>query len=278
MKLVFTEECLNYKMPGHPESPERVKEAYEHLKDSYETVGPKAAEEKDLLLVHEPRQVEMVTKGSFQVPDNPVYENLFYYASLSVGGALKAQEIQGLSLMRPPGHHAGKDSMGGFCYFNNLAVAVKKSGLKTLIVDIDGHHGDGTEDIFLGDDQVVYVSLHRTGIFPGTGLDSYLNVYNYPLSAYCGDEKYLETLQKALEEALSGDLEQLAVSAGFDAHIDDPLASLGLTTPAYREIGRMLADLNLPTFAVLEGGYVGEDLGKNIKSFLEGLKSKGKEV
>lgn len=278
MKLVFTEECLKYKMPGHPESPERIKEAYELLKENYETVSPEKAEEEDLLLVHDPRHVEMVKRGDFQKTDNPVYESLFYHASLSVGGALKAQEIQGFSLMRPPGHHAGRDFLGGFCYFNNIAAAVKKSGLRTLIVDIDGHHGDGTEDIFLGDDQVVYISLHRTGIFPGTGIESYLNIHNYPLAAYCGDEKFLETLQKGLEEAVSADLEQLAVSAGFDAHVEDPLASLGLTTQAYQEIGRMLADLNLPAFAVLEGGYIGEDLGRNVNSLIEGLKSQRKEV
>lgn len=275
MDLIFSEECLNYKAKGHPESPERIKTAYEYLSKTfnYTIHSPEPAKERDLLHVHDSRLVEIIKSGRFYDPDSPNYENIYYYAALSAGGAIMAQEKQGFSLMRPPGHHAGKSFLGGFCYFNNLAVAVKKSGLKTLIVDFDAHHGNGTEDIFHGDDQVVFISLHRSGVFPGSGHYSSLNILNFPLEGYCGDKKYIKTLSEALDYVSDKNFEQLAVSAGFDGHEKDPLASLGLTTLAYEKIGSILARLNLPTFAVLEGGYIGKDLGKNIQSFIRGFKS-----
>jgi len=274
MDLVFSEEALQYRSAGHPESPDRVKKAYSHLQDKYETLVPEQADFDDLLLAHDREFVESVKNGTFSDPDCPQYDDLFYYATLSVGGAIKARRTENLSLMRPPGHHAGKDFLGGFCYFNNIAIAVKKSGLKTLIVDFDAHHGNGTQDIFLGDDDVVYLSLHRSPGFPGTGEESKENAINYPISADTGDEKYLEILGEALGDIMQKeDFEQVALSAGFDGHEDDPLASVGLSTSAFKEIGKKIRSLNLPTFGVLEGGYVGEDLGKNIDAFLKGFNS-----
>jgi len=274
MDLVFSEEALQYRSAGHPESPDRVKKAYSHLQDKYETLVPEQADFDDLLLAHDREFVESVKNGTFSDPDCPQYDDLFYYATLSVGGAIKARRSENLSLMRPPGHHAGKDFLGGFCYFNNIAIAVKKSGLKTLIVDFDAHHGNGTQDIFLGDDDVVYLSLHRSPGFPGTGEESKENAINYPISADTGDEKYLEILGEALGDIMQKeDFEQVALSAGFDGHEDDPLASVGLSTSAFKEIGKKIRSLNLPTFGVLEGGYVGEDLGKNIDAFLKGFNS-----
>ena len=173
--------------------------------------------------------------------------------------------------MRPPGHHAGPQRVAGFCYFNNLAVAVKASGKKTLIVDIDGHHGDGTQAIFLGDPSVVFVSLHSSPNYPGTGLRHEKNCFNYPLPLRCGEEVYLRTLEQALRAVDLEGIEQLAISAGFDTYERDPLASLGLTTGSYARIGRLLARLKLPTFAVLEGGYDVEALGPNVHAFLQGL-------
>ncbi len=272
MNIIFDRECLNYKERGHPESPERVKAAYDFLKQHFTILAPEPVTEEDLRLVHSARHIDKVKTGNFFDFDSPTYENIFHYASLSAGAAVKAREVQGFSIMRPPGHHSGKNYLGGFCYFNNLAVAVKKSGLKTLIVDFDAHHGNGTEDIFLGDPQVVYISLHRSGIFPGTGHGSRQNIFNFPLTRNTGDEKYLETLTSALQGVGDMEFEQLAVSAGFDGYSRDPLASLSLSTEVYGEIGRILGGLNLPTFSVLEGGYVVSDLGPNILSYLNGLK------
>ena len=272
MKIIFDERCLEFNEPGHPESPERVRRAAEYLRERFDFVEPEPAREEDLLLVHTPGLIESVKNLTFYDWDCPRYPNIYEYALLAAGGAILAGEVGGFSLMRPPGHHVGRDFLGGFCYFNNIAIAVKRSGKRTLILDIDAHHGNGTQDIFLGDPQVVYVSLHRSPLYPGTGLSSVQNCFNFPLPARCGDQVYLETLDRALDRALQDfQPEQVAISAGFDGYERDPLASLGLSIETYREIGARIAKLGLPVFAVLEGGYVPEALGPLIEALIRGL-------
>jgi acetoin utilization deacetylase AcuC-like enzyme len=273
-KIVFSEKCLEYGS-WHIESPQRVKRAYEILKErGYEFITPETAREEDLFKVHDPEYIELLKRGAIEDPDTPAYENIYEYARLSAGAAILAAKIQGFSLMRPPGHHAGKYGIAlgaytkGFCYINNIAVAVKYLDKPTLILDIDGHHGNGTQEIFQGDPKVVYVSLHRHPHYPGTGYYSEANCLNYPLPADCGEEVYLKTLQEALKKVDMQKIEVIAISAGFDAYAGD-LASLGLTERTYYEIGEMIAALNKPTFFVLEGGYKGENVGKAIDEILK---------
>jgi len=273
-KIVFSEKCLAYGS-WHVEGPERVRKAYEILKErGYKFLEPEPAPEKDLLRVHDDEYVWMLKKGLIEDGDTPAYENIFEYAKLSAGGAILAAEVKGFSIMRPPGHHAGRNGAAlgahtrGFCYLNNIAIAVKHLGKPTLILDIDGHHGNGTQEIFLGDAKVMYISLHRHPHYPGTGAVSEANCLNFPLWGDCGDEAYLETLDRALGMVDIGRFEVVAVSAGFDTSIGD-LASLGLTEKGYREIGKRIAALKKPTFFVLEGGYVGEQIGKDIDELLE---------
>ncbi|MEM3617655.1 MAG: histone deacetylase [Candidatus Bathyarchaeia archaeon] len=273
-KIIFSEKCLEYGS-WHIESPQRVKKAYEILKErGYEFITPEPAKEEDLLKVHDPEYIELLKRGAIEDPDTPAYENIYEYARLSAGAAILAAEIQGFSLMRPPGHHAGKYGIAlgaytkGFCYINNIAVAVKHLDKPTLILDIDGHHGNGTQEIFQGDPKVVYVSLHRHPHYPGTGYYSEANCLNYPLPVDCGEEVYLKTLQEALKKVDMQKIDVIAVSAGFDAYAGD-LASLGLTERTYYEIGKMLAALQKPIFFVLEGGYKGESVGKAIHALLK---------
>ena len=275
-KIVFSEKCLAYGS-WHVEGPERVRKAYEILKErGYTFLEPEPAPEEDLLRVHDDEYVWMLKKGLIEDGDTPAYENIFEYAKLSAGGAILAAEVKGFSIMRPPGHHAGRNGAAlgahtrGFCYLNNIAIAVKHLGKPTLILDIDGHHGNGTQEIFLGDAKVMYVSLHRHPHYPGTGAVSEANCLNFPLWGDCGDEAYLETLDRALGMVDIGRFEVVAVSAGFDTSIGD-LASLGLTEKGYREIGKRIAALKKPTFFVLEGGYVGEQIGKDIDELLKSL-------
>lgn len=275
-KIVFSEKCLAYGS-WHVEGPERVRKAYEILKErGYTFLEPEPAPEEDLLRVHDDEYVWMLKKGLIEDGDTPAYENIFEYAKLSAGGAILAAEVKGFSIMRPPGHHAGRNGAAlgahtrGFCYLNNIAIAVKHLGKPTLILDIDGHHGNGTQEIFLGDAKVMYVSLHRHPHYPGTGAVSEANCLNFPLWGDCGDEAYLETLDGALGMVDVGRFEVVAVSAGFDTSIGD-LASLGLTKKGYREIGKRIAALKKPTFFVLEGGYVGEQIGKDIDELLKSL-------
>jgi acetoin utilization deacetylase AcuC-like enzyme len=279
MKIIFSKKCLEYGK-YHLENPDRVIIAYNILKSrNYDFLEPKPASLKDLLKVHTKSYLEKLKNGEIEDADTPAYPNIYEYARLSAGGAILAAEENGFSLMRPPGHHTGKNgkalgaSTQGFCYINNIAVAVKKLGLKTLILDIDGHHGNGTQEIFLGDEKVTFISLHRYPFYPGTGFKSEKNCLNFPLPAECGDEVYLKTLRKALEKVNLKEIEMVAVSAGFDAHSGD-LASLGLTEKCYEEIGRILGKINKPTFFVLEGGYRGENLGKDIDMLIKGMEKK----
>ena len=274
-KIIFSEKCLNYG-GWHIEGPQRVKMAHEFLKEQgYEFLEPPPASEEDLLRVHDAEYIWNVKKGLVEDPDTPAYENIFEYARLSAGGAILASKINGFSLMRPPGHHAGRhgSALGvgtrGFCYFNNIAIAVKALNKPALILDIDGHHGNGTQEIFQGDKDVVYISLHRYPYYPGTGARSEGNCLNFPLPANCGAQQYLETLDKALSMIDAGKFEVVAASVGFDAHFGD-LASLGLTENTYGEIGERIARLKKPVFFILEGGYMGEQNGKDIDQLLMG--------
>jgi acetoin utilization deacetylase AcuC-like enzyme len=161
----------------------------------------------------------------------------------------------------------------GFCYFNNIAIAVKTLGKKTLILDIDGHHGNGTQEIFQGDPKVAFISLHLYPTYPGTGFKSEGNCLNFPLSYSTGDSLYLQTLEKALSQVDMANVEVVAISAGFDAHQGD-LASLGLTVEGYREIGRRVGALGKPVFGVLEGGYVGDYVGRDLHELISGIEEK----
>jgi len=281
MKIIFSEKCLEYSWPGHIERPERINKALELLRQ-YEFLEPKPASQQDLLSVHSREYVDLIKNakaGSYLDGDTPAPPNIYEYALLSAGAALLAAQKHGFSLMRPPGHHAGRNgrAMGvstlGFCYFNNLAIAIKKLDKSTLILDIDGHHGNGTQEIFQGDPKVSFISLHRHHTYPGTGLMSQGNCLNFPLPYSAGDPLYLKTLEQALSQVDMTNVEVVGISAGFDAHQGD-LASLGLTYEGYREIGRKVGALGKPVFGVLEGGYVGEYVGRDLDELINGIEQK----
>lgn len=273
-KIIFSEKCLGYGH-YHIEGPERVRKAAEILKNlGYEFLEPEPASEDDLLRVHDVDYVWGVRKGLVADGDTPAYDNIFEFARLAAGGAILAAKVGGFSIMRPPGHHAGVNGAAlgaytrGFCYFNNIAIAVKYLNKPTLILDIDGHHGNGTQEIFLGNEKVTYISLHRHPNYPGTGIFHEGNCLNFPLPPDCGDKVHIATLDKALSSVDMERFEVVAVSAGFDTHTGD-LASLGLTEKAYREIGKRIAKLGKHTFFVLEGGYNGENVGNDINALLK---------
>ncbi|MEM1525453.1 MAG: histone deacetylase [Nitrososphaerales archaeon] len=268
---------MEYSYFGHVESPERVREAYEILKRyGYTFIEPKPASEEDILKAHTKEWVEMVKKGGYFDLDTPGGKDIYQYASLSAGGAILAAKERGFSLLRPPGHHAGKNGRAlgaptlGFCYFNNMAIAIKYLDKPALILDIDGHHGNGTQEIFLGDPKVKFISLHRVPLYPGTGYESEDNCYNFPLPAGAGDELYLKTLDKALKLIDLKDIEIVGISAGFDAHKGD-IASLSLTPNCYKEIGKMIRNLGKEVFGVLEGGYIGENIAIDLHQLIQSL-------
>ena len=275
----------------HPEKPERISKTIELLKGKIKTkelgwkfMEPEQCTDNDLLLVHSQELIDKIKSGNFYDPDTPNYPNIFNTAKLAAGSAIDAMHsaIDGetaFSLMRPPGHHAGRDFLGGFCYFNNIAIAVakafkmKKSKInKVAILDIDGHHGNGTQDIFQDEkwqNKVLYISLHQSPAYPGSGLYSINNCRNFPLKPGTDNREYLQNIDITINHIEKFDPELIAVSAGFDTYKDDPLLSLNLDIETYYEISRKLNELNKPIFAVLEGGY-STDLPQCIHQFLNG--------
>lgn len=279
MKIFFSEKCLKYSHPGHPESPARVQSTYHFLKDKgYEFIEPEPCSDADILRAHTSALIESVRKEKFFDPDTPSFSGIFDIAKLSAGSAVDAAELclkgeKAFSLMRPPGHHATRSGLGGFCYFNNIAIAslkVKKDAGRVAVIDFDCHHGNGTEDILLGKKDFLYLSLHQSPLYPGTGLVSRDNCINCPLSPDTSPDEYLSAFQKGLKHVEKFDPDLLAVSAGFDSYRLDPIANLSLEKETYREIGSMLSRMNRPSFAVLEGGY-SRDLAECVHMFLTGF-------
>lgn len=277
MKIIFSKRCIEYEFPGHPESPQRLKSIYNLLKKKgFEFIESEPATEDDILRVHSRNLLEKIRAGQY-FPDTPNSKEMIQYAMLACGASIKAQELAlnnmpAFSIARPPGHHANKDFAGGFCYFNNIAVAVDKAldaVEKVAIIDIDCHHGNGTQDIFLGIDRVLYVSLHQSPLYPGTGLKSEKNCLNFPLPADIGEKGYLDTLEKALLEVKRFSPQLIAVSAGFDTYKNDPLAGLGLEKQTYAKVSGLISSLNKPAFSVLEGGY-SDGLAACVEQYLAG--------
>lgn len=251
MKVVYHEKYRTVYSSDPASAPGRIEAIYEALKDEFEFVEARPASEKDLELIHERHHIEYVKRDSL----------LFEVALLAVGGAIMASEIAmegdaAFGLIRPPGHHASPGSSWGFCYFNNIAIAVERlirrgEVERVLIVDFDLHYGDGTDNAFYGRTDVKYI--HPEGN---------------------SREAYMENTRMALS-LLKGDFDLLGVSAGFDRHVED-WGGL-LTTEDYRELGVVLREFSEERckgrrFAVLEGGYNHKVLGRNVKAFLEGFK------
>ncbi|HHS13970.1 MAG TPA: histone deacetylase [bacterium] len=281
MKLIFSPECLTYGRTGHPESPDRVAAIHAALqKERYAFTDPSPCTDEDVLLVHTPGHLERIKTGRFFDWDTPVIPLIYEHALLSAGAAVQAMTsaLEGetaFSLMRPPGHHATRDRVMGFCYLNNMAIAVSRysaenTHARTAILDIDCHHGNGTEEIFTGHRSVLYVSLHQTHLFPGTGLSSHGNIVNFPLPPMTGDRDYLLTLEKACQHIRHFHPALLGVSAGFDTLRSDPLTLFNLSAELYSIIGEKIRELNVPTFCLLEGGYA-PDLPRCVLNFIRAL-------
>jgi len=283
LKYFFSPRCLEYGQQGHPESPERVLAIYNYLKKkNISFIEPTLCRDEDIIRVHSFLLLEKVRNGQFIDLDTPALPNIYEYARLSAGGAILALQSavtgeMGFSLMRPPGHHATKNSVMGFCYFNNIAIATARfladdPSAKAAILDIDCHHGNGTEDIFKTNPSVLYVSLHQSPLYPGTGLESGENVLNYPLPPGTGEPEYLKTLEIACEKIEEFKPDVLGISAGFDTFEEDPLTQMMLKVETYNQIGKLISRIERPTFIVLEGGY-STRLPQCVDSFINGLKS-----
>ena len=234
------------------------------------------------------RPTSLLGKAGYYIMDLSacIVEGTYEAALASANCALSAAETVSngsniaFALCRPPGHHAGKDYAGGYCFINNASVAANwlSSKGKVALLDVDYHCGNGTQDIFYERDDVLTISIHadpdfeyphfagyanETGAGPGLGFHR-----NFPLPQGTDDTTYLVVLEEALKLIRKFEPQYLIVSAGMDIYADDPLGTIKVTTEGIGQIGRRISALGLPTVIVMEGGYNNDALGRNIVSFL----------
>ncbi|MGH7988737.1 MAG: histone deacetylase family protein, partial [Limisphaerales bacterium] len=250
---------------------------------SIEWIIPTKATDEQILRAHSPEMLARLTIPENFDSDTPFYENISDYARASAAAALDALKIARngenvFSLMRPPGHHAMCEKSTGFCYLNNIAIAVLEAlatGTKCVAVfDFDVHHGNGTEDILLNREGVAYFSVHQFPAYPGTGKkNAGKNCFNYPVAPSTPRETYRATLVRALDDLKNFRPEIIAVSAGFDAYARDPLADGTLLAEDFHWLGKELRALKIPFFSLLEGGY-SRDLPELIFAYLKGVEGK----
>ena len=221
----------------------------------------------------------------------PLAEGTYRAARASVDVALTAAEIVvggarfAYGLCRPPGHHAAADVFGGFCFFNNAAIVAHHvaatTGSKVTVLDVDYHHGNGTQEIFYERDDVQFVSLHgdpkraypwyighaeETGSGAGRG-----TTVNVPLPAETPDDVYEIRLADVLSRIAAFGPSLVVLSLGVDTYWNDPISDLALTTEGYRRSGKLLGELGLPVVVLQEGGYDVEAIGRNVHAWLDGL-------
>ena len=279
---------------GHPESPSRLEFIMNGLQeigifegDSCSLIEPEPASIGDLELVHESDYIQLVQKvctyggGLLDLGDTTVSSESYEVAKLAVGGALKAVDMvmrgkskDAFALVRPPGHHAGPYYAMGFCIFNNIATAaaylLRNFNLKRiLILDVDAHHGNGTQEIFYETNEVLYISLHQdprgfpgTGFIDETGRDEGLGyTVNVPLPFLTGDSAYWKAFKEIVIPIVHQYKPQFVlVSAGFDGYYRDTVADLSLSAFIYPKLFGSILEMSHQfskdrVVAVLEGGY-----------------------
>jgi acetoin utilization deacetylase AcuC-like enzyme len=267
----------------HPTEPHvEVRERLLVLLDAFEVVEGSPASREQVERVHTPAyldRLEAIEVPTLLDPDTVASETSYEAALLAAGCTLGAVDRGGFALVRPPGHHAPPGRAMGFCLVDNVAVAARYAqaelGIERVaILDWDVHHGNGTQDIFWDDDSVLFVSLHQWPFYPGTGGPGEENeaTVNVPLPAGSGDEEYLRAFTERVEPAVrTFDPELVLVSAGFDAHVDDPLAGMRVTRDGFRELARRSAALAPRLAAVLEGGYDPRTLPSLVEAAREGF-------
>ncbi len=287
--------------PRHPERPARLEAVLEgvrraDLADAIVSVDPRPATRAELELIHPAAYLDAVERfcasgGGRIDADTGAGPDSYDIATLAAGAGLAAVEQLDLGAgsaafcaVRPPGHHALASRSMGFCLFNNVAITaavLAQRGERVLIVDFDAHHGNGTQDLFYADPRVLYVSMHEWPLYPGTGDideigrgDAVGTTVNFPFPAGTTGDSYLEAIDDVVAPVVeTWQPTWLLLSAGFDAHRNDPLTGLGLSSGDFGAITRRLLEVGTSgrIVAFLEGGYDLEALADSTAACLGAL-------
>ena len=307
MTLVIADPIFQQHNTGsHPETPKRLQDLTQYLQQQSLAKNLIKAPELDLYkmenltAVHSPAQVKAVEDlaaagGGYIDPDTVVSPASFHVALRAAASGLAAADAvvagkttNALCLVRPPGHHANQNQSQGFCLLNNIALTaehcLKNLGMhRVAILDFDVHHGNGTQDIFYEREDVLFVSLHRWPFYPGSGSSSETGsnqglgaTLNFPIEASATPQDYMSYLDRALDKIAHYKPDILLLSAGFDAHKEDPIGSLGLSSQDFLQITNKIlvaADTICKgaLVSLLEGGYNIKALSESVANHLRQL-------
>ena len=305
--FIYHDDFLKHWMPpGHPECRERLTAIHSHLDrtgliNQLTIIQPRPAGKEEICLVHEQRYVEAIIEfcrqgGGSLDADTYAGPDSERAALLAAGAAVTAVDevVSGnvsscFCAVRPPGHHAEAGHAMGFCLFNNIAVAAawaikEKQIPKVAIVDWDVHHGNGTQNMFYNNPNVLYISLHQYPHYPGSGSasergqgDAQGTTLNIPMSSGSGDGEYLEAFEKSVLPAINQFGPSLImISAGFDSHADDPLSMIDLSDECFGSMTGMLKESARSCcegriVSLLEGGYNLDALSRGVEVHLREL-------
>jgi len=295
----------NHIYPDHPERPARLDILRPRLKDyNAELLDSKSASRDDISLVHHPKLISTLEKvcreeapGIIDYAPTYITQSSFDDALLAAGGVITCTRAvmngdakNAFAIVRPPGHHAEPDRAMGFCIFNNIAigarVALNEGMERVMVIDYDAHHGNGTQAAFLNEERAAFLSAHQWGIYPGTGwLEDVPHakgrIVNVPLPAYAGDKVYEQVADRIFKPFVESFKPQMIfISVGFDAHWNDPITTLGLSTAGYFTLAQKVVALadeycDGKIVFVLEGGYDPMNVANGAGTVFDAMSKRG---
>jgi acetoin utilization deacetylase AcuC-like enzyme len=283
MLILHDPRCADYGSSMRPEQPARVTTTAAHLRATRPEwtwrVPGAPADDATLLLAHSAQHVKRLGQAEDFDADTPYFPGIAEHARRGATAAIEAAQhaltvrTPVFSLMRPPGHHATADTAMGFCYLNQIAIAAiaaqrRLGATKVAVWDFDAHHGNGTEAILHGQENVFFASVHQYPGYPGSGTQDHgPHIRNWPVLPRTPRVDHMAALRASLDAVVSFAPELILVSAGFDAYARDPITAMSLEREDFALLGTWLRETRRPAAAILEGGY-SPDLPLLVEAFL----------